>query len=42
MIATEGVDLRFGGSIIRQRNLSCGTESTLLVSGVGKPGGFAN
>ena len=36
VIASEGVDLSFGGSIVRQPNLSCGTESTLLVIGVSK------
>jgi hypothetical protein len=41
VIATEGVDLSFGGSIIRRPNLSCGTESTLLVIGVAKTH-FAN
>jgi hypothetical protein len=37
VVAKEGVDLSFGGSMIQQRNLACGTESTLLVSEVHQP-----
>ena len=42
VVAAEGVDLSFGGDVIRQRNLTCGTESTLLVSEVHQPTNDAN
>jgi hypothetical protein len=41
VVAREGVDLSFGGSMVRVPNPSCGTDSTLLVSGVSKTQ-FAN
>jgi hypothetical protein len=37
VIASEEVELSFGGSIVQGPNPRCGTESTLLVIGVHKP-----
>jgi len=35
-IATEGVDVSFGGDLLRVPNIGCGTDSTFRVTGLGQ------